>query len=73
MRGTITHMSEGDIARLLSYLENERNEAPLFTREVVNIFTATLPPQRIQDAILPRLAKHSSADLPSRVLEIPES
>jgi len=29
VRGSIVHMSEGDTARLLSYLENRTNEAPL--------------------------------------------
>ena len=33
VRASITQMSEGDTARLLSYLEKRGNEAPLFTDE----------------------------------------
>ena len=33
VQATITHMSESDTARLLSYLQKRENEAPLFTEE----------------------------------------
>jgi hypothetical protein len=33
VRGSIVQMSEGDTARLSSYLEKRGNEAPLFKRE----------------------------------------
>ena len=33
VRGSIVQMSDGDTARLLSYLEKRGNEAPLFKRE----------------------------------------
>lgn len=33
VQASITHMSDGDTARLLSYLDKRVNEAPLFTQE----------------------------------------
>jgi predicted Zn-ribbon and HTH transcriptional regulator len=33
VQASITHMSEGDTARLLSYLKKRENEAPIFTQE----------------------------------------
>lgn len=33
VRASITHMSEGDSARLFSYLDKRESEAPLFTQE----------------------------------------